>query len=192
MTIASAARPAKHEHQPGAPGTPDAVVAVYADEDDLTRAVKHLEHEHYDMDTISVLGKGMSEQRHVVGFETPEKHTARWAKWGGLWGWLFGAFVFVPGVGHVAIGGYLLFVLATTVTGALGGALGGVLTGMGIPADGIPVYEADLRAERFLVIAHGTASQVERARALLAQTTHERLDHHHTPWPAPPAGSKKG
>jgi uncharacterized membrane protein len=158
---------------------PDAVVAVYTTEEELSRAVKLLEREHFDMSSISVLGKGMSEQRHVIGFDTPEKRTARWAKWGGLWGWVFGALLFVPGVGHVAIGGYLLFVLMTTGVGAAGGALGGALSSVGIPKEGIPVYEADLRADRYLVIAHGSAEQVETARALLDQTNHDRLDHHH-------------
>lgn len=157
---------------------PDAVVAVYASESDLTDAIRHLERERCDMSSISVLGKGMSEERHVVGFETAGRRTARWATWGGLWGWVFGAFLFVPGVGQVAVGGYLLFMLATAGIGAVGGAVSGALTGMGIPQDGIPVYEADLRAERFLVIAHGSPGEVYRVRELLSQTPHDRLDHH--------------
>ena len=160
------------------PAIPDAIVAVYATEADLTEAIKLLEHERYDMAAISVLGTGMSQERHVIGFETQRSNAARWAKWGGLWGWVFGAFIFVPGIGHVAVGGYLLFMLISAGVGATGGALGGALTGMGIPEDGIPVYESDLRAERFLVIAHGTPGEGDRARALLAKTTHERLDHH--------------
>lgn len=157
---------------------PDAVVAVYATEGDLASAIKHLEQERFDMSKISVLGKGMTEERHVIGFETPANHTARWAKWGGLWGWVFGAFFFIPGIGHVAIGGYLLYLLVTVGIGAAGGALGGALTSVGIPKDGIPRYEADLHADRFLVIAHGTPSEVERAREVLAHTNPARLDHH--------------
>ena len=42
----------------------------------------------------------------------------------------------------------------------------------------MPIYLADLRSDRFLVIAHGTPEDVERARHLLAQTPHHRLDHH--------------
>jgi hypothetical protein len=160
------------------PSAPDAVVAVYAAEADLTAAIRLLERERYDMAAISVLGTGMSQERHVIGFETQRSNTARWAKWGGLWGWVFGAFVFVPGIGHVAVGGYLLFMLISAGVGATGGALGGALTGIGIPADGIPVYESDLRAERFLVVAHGAPGEVDRARALLAGTAPERLDHH--------------
>ena len=156
----------------------DAVVAVYDTEDDLTAAIKHLEKSKIDMSSISVLGKGMTEDRHVVGFDTPNKRTARWAAWGGLWGWVFGAFVFIPGVGHVAVGGYLLYLLLAGGLGAASGAVGGALTSVGIPEDGIPVYEADLRADHFLVIAHGAPMDVERVRDLLLETTHSRLDHH--------------
>lgn len=85
----------------------------------------------------------MSEERHIVGFETQTSHTARWAKWRGLWGWVFGAFILVPGVGHVAIGGYLLYMLLTAGVGAAGGALAGGLTSVGIPKDGVPKHEAD-------------------------------------------------
>ncbi|MEO7194410.1 MAG: general stress protein [Pseudonocardiaceae bacterium] len=157
---------------------PDAVVAVYGTEVELTAAIKYLEHEKFDMSHISVVGKGLTEERHIVGFETPAKHTAHWAKWGGLWGWLFGAFIFIPGLGHIAVGGYLLFLLASAGVGAVGGAAGGVLTSVGIPKDGIPKYAADLRANRFLVIAHGTPNEVDRARELLAHTNHDRIDHH--------------
>ena len=157
---------------------PDATVAVYQTEHELTVAVKHLEHEGFDMSKISVLGTGMTEERHIIGFETPGKHTARWAKWGGLWGWLFGAFFFIPGIGHIAVGGYLLYLLAGAGIGAAGGALTGALTSVGIPKDGVPQYVADLRADRFLVIAHGISGEVQRARALLSATDHHRLDHH--------------
>lgn len=156
----------------------DAVVAVYDTEEDLSSAVKHLEKSKVDMTSISVLGKGMTEDRHVVGFDTPHKRTARWAAWGGLWGWVFGAFVFIPGVGHVAVGGYLLYLLVSGGLGAAGGALGGALTSVGIPEDGIPVYAADLRADHFLVIAHGAPAEVDRIRDLLTQTANSRLDHH--------------
>lgn len=43
--------------QGAAEQAPDAPVAVYATEDDLTAAVKHLEQSGYDMANISVLGK---------------------------------------------------------------------------------------------------------------------------------------
>ena len=173
--------PAANEGRDGDHLDLDAVVAVYDTEDALTAAIKHLEKSKIDMSSISVLGKGMTEDRHVVGFDTANKRTARWASWGAMWGWIFGAFVFIPGVGHVAVGGYLLYLLLAGGIGAASGAVGGALTSVGIPEDGIPVYVADLRADHFLVIAHGAPLEVERVRDLLAQTAHSRLDRHHAP-----------
>lgn len=49
---------------------------------------------------------------------------------------------------------------------------------MGIPEDGIPLYEADLHANQFLVIAHGLPGAVAKARDLLKPTNHQRIDHH--------------
>ncbi len=64
------------------------------------------------------------------------------------------------------------------VPDAVVGALGGALTSVGIPKDGVPKYAADLRANRFLVIAHGTPNEVQQARELLTHTDHHRIDHH--------------
>ena len=161
--------------------TPNSVVAMYTSENDVTAAVKHLKRKGFDMAKISVLGKGLVEERHIVGFETPSTHTARWAKWGAMWGWLFGALFFVPGVGSVAVGGYILYLLTTTGVGLAGGALTGALTASGIPEGGIPVYVADLRADKFLIIAHGSAADVDDARELLGHTAHDRLDVHGPP-----------
>jgi hypothetical protein len=158
----------------------NAVVAVYDSEDALSGAVRHLEDAGYDTGKLSVLGRGMTEERHVVGFDTRARRTGRWAGWGALWGSVFGALLFVPGVGHVAVGGYLLWLATTGALGAAGGALGGLLSSLGIPPDGIPVYEADLKADKFLVIAHGTEGDVEQARKLLEEGSRpERLEVHH-------------
>jgi hypothetical protein len=165
---------------------PANVVAVYTTEEDLGRAVKHLEQGHYDMRSISV---GRGEQRHVIGFETPRTHTARWAKWGGLAGCTFGAFLLVPGLGDATMRGRLLLSLLTAGVGAGVGALGGALTSVGMPEEGTPLYGADVRADRFFVIAHGTPSQVEQARTLLGRSAHERIDHHQDRRQAPPTRS---
>ena len=94
-----------------------------------------------------------------------------------MWGWLFGALLFVPGVGNVAIGGHLLYVLTTTGVGLVGGAVSGALTASGIPEHGIPIYVADLRSNRFLIIAHGTAVESDSALGFLRHAT-DRLDVH--------------
>lgn len=53
---------------------------------------------------------------------------------------------------------------------ALGGGLGIVgagLASIGIPKDSIVRYERDLKSDQFLLVAHGTADEIERARSIL-------------------------
>lgn len=129
------------------------------------------------MSSIPVRGKGMTEDRHNFRFDTPNTRIAGCASSASLWGWIFGAFVFVSGFEHVVGGGYLL--IADGI-GAAGGALVGALAGGGIREDRSQVDEADLRADRFLVIAHGAPADVDRVRHRLSGFAHSRL-HYHRP-----------
>jgi hypothetical protein len=54
--------------------------------------------------------------------------------------------------------------------GALG-ALGAGLYSIGIPKDSIVKYEAALKTDQFLLIAHGTAAEVAKAKDII-ETTH--------------------
>jgi hypothetical protein len=58
-------------------------------------------------------------------------------------------------------------------------ALGAALASIGVPKDSIIRYETALKADQFLVIAHGDASAVAKAREILGRgstTSPERLD----------------
>jgi hypothetical protein len=50
-------------------------------------------------------------------------------------------------------------------------ALGAGLYSIGIPKDSVVKYEAALKSDTFLLLAHGTADEVAKARDIL-QTTH--------------------
>ena len=50
-------------------------------------------------------------------------------------------------------------------------ALGAGLYSMGIPKDSIVKYEAALKTDQFLLIAHGTAAEVAKAKDII-ETTH--------------------
>lgn len=45
--------------------------------------------------------------------------------------------------------------------------LGAALFSLGLPRDQVIKYEAWLKADKYLVIAHGSAEEVERARGIL-------------------------
>ena len=107
----------------------------------------------------------------------------RGAFWGGLWGLLFGSALFViPGVGPLVVFGPLV----GWIIGALEGAvvvgslsvLGAALFSIGIPQDSIMQYETALKSDKFLVIAHGTASQVAQAMSILETAGAAHVDVH--------------
>jgi len=79
--------------------------------------------------------------------------------------------------------GYLAAVVASAVEGAVvvGGlsALGAALYSIGIPKNSVLQYETDLKADKFLVTAEGSAEDIARAKTILAGTGASSLDLHH-------------
>jgi hypothetical protein len=71
---------ATDEHRIDPVKDPDVAVAVYPSESELTDAVNHLEQARLDTSKSSVLGSVMTQEWHIVGFETPGKQAERWAK----------------------------------------------------------------------------------------------------------------
>src|ERR1035441_6970423 len=102
---------ATHDHVLPPEEERNATVAVYRELGDAEDGVRALEHAGFDMSHLSIIAKGMNTERHVMGFDTRAHRESHWARWGGVWGVLFGAFFFIPGVGHVAFGGYVLYLL---------------------------------------------------------------------------------
>ena len=132
------------------------------------------------MKKLSIVGKDYHTDENVVGYYNAGDRMKYWGKqgafWGGLWGMLFGAAFFaIPGLGPILVAGPLVAWIIGGLEGAvvLGGlsALGAGLYSIGIPKDSIVQYEAALKADKFLVLAHGTADDVAKARGIL-QTTH--------------------
>ncbi|MGC1818049.1 MAG: DUF1269 domain-containing protein [Casimicrobiaceae bacterium] len=165
----------------------NAVVAVFADHQGAEGAVKKLADAGIDMKHLSVVGKGYHTDEKVVGFYNAGDRIKFWGKrgafWGGLWGWLFGGvFMFIPVVGHVVVLGYLATMVMSAIEGAVvvGGlsALGAALYSTGIPKDSVIAYETALKADKFLVMAHGPAEEMARAKAVLGALNPSRIDLH--------------
>jgi hypothetical protein len=55
---------------------------------------------------------------------------------------------------------------------AIGGlsAIGAGLYGMGIPKDSVIKYELALKTDKFLLLVHGTAAEVEKAKDVIEST----------------------
>ena len=105
---------------------------------------------------------------------------------GGIFGLLVGAaFIWVPGVGPLVVAGSLASVLLGGLEGAVGGAaltgLLGWLTALGISKEHILKYEEHVKAGKYLVVAHGSADDVNKAKAILEKTKPVELAVHTQP-----------
>lgn len=174
------------------------VVAVYKTHSDAEEAVRELQTAGFDMRKLSVIGKDYHTEENVIGYYNVGDRMATWgsygAFWGFIWGLLFGsAFLFVPGIGPiVAAGPFVLSLIAALETAVVVGglsALGAALYSIGIPKDSILQYETALRANKFLVIAHGTTAEVEQAKTIIDTTKAEESALHNQSTTALPSGS---
>jgi hypothetical protein len=96
---------------------------------------------------------------------------------------LFGsALMFVPVVGHIVVLGPLASMLAGGLQGAVvaGGlsALAGALLSIGIPKNSVLRYETALKADKFLVVVHGGADDMRRAKEVLAAAGSTDVESH--------------
>jgi hypothetical protein len=151
------------------------------------------------MKKLSIVGKDRHAEDHVIGYYNAGDRMKYWGKlgafWGGVWGLLFGAAVFwVPGLGPLVVGGPLVSWIVAGLEGAVvvGGlsALGGGLYSIGIPRDSILKYEREIASDRYLLVAHGTKEEVQRARNILDTTSATGIDTHHSAGFVAPAAER--
>jgi hypothetical protein len=157
----------------------NSVVAIYKSHSQAEEAVKELQRSGFDMKKMSIVGKDYHSDEHVVGYYNTGDRMKYWGKmgafWGGVWGWLFGAAFFaIPGIGPTLVAGPLVGWIIAALEGAVvvGGlsAVGAGIYSIGIPKDSVVEYEEALKADKFLLLAHGTAGEVAKAKDIL-QTT---------------------
>ena len=152
---------------------PSIAIATYPSHEAAEAAVKQLTQDGIDMQHLSIVGKGYHTEDDVVGYYTTGDRVKSWggagAFWGGLWGLLVGAaFFIIPGIGPVVIAGPLISALVGALEGAVvvGGlsALGAALVSIGIPKDSVLKYETALKADKYLLVYHGSREDVEGVR----------------------------
>ena len=127
-------------------------VGVFHSHQEAEEAVRELEKSGFDMQKLSIIGKGFQTQEHVVGYYNTGDRMKLWGQhgafWGALWGTLFGsAFFVLPGLGPVLVAGPLVAAIVSAIEGAavVGGisALGGALASIGIPENSLMQYESE-------------------------------------------------
>ncbi|MFD1469501.1 general stress protein [Hymenobacter caeli] len=150
--------------------------ALYDTHAQAERAVEELQASGYDMKRLSIVGQEYHTEEKVVGYYNLGDRMLSWgstgAFWGSIWSLLFGsAFFLVPGVGPLLIAGPFVVALVAAFEGAVVGgtvsALAGALASIGIPENSVLEYETEIKAGKFLLLAHGTAAEVVRAREIL-------------------------
>lgn len=140
------------------------------------QAIRSLNRSGFEMKKLSLIGKGYHSEEHPVGFYTLGERIKSWggigAVWGAVWGLLFApAVFFVPGLGLMAMAGPFGSALVSALEGAVvvGGisALGAALTQIGLPKEQVIKYEVALKADKYLLLVHGTAEDELRADTVL-------------------------
>jgi len=165
----------------------NAVVGIFNTHTEAETSIKELQQSGFDMKKLSIVGKDYHSEEHVVGYYNIGDRMKFWGKqgafWGGFWGLLFGSALFViPGVGSLVVFGPLVGWIVGALEGAvvIGGlsALAAALYSIGIPKDSSIVYETAITSDKFLVIAHGTADEVSKAKSILETSGASKVDIH--------------
>lgn len=161
-----------------------AVVAMYDTHIEAETAIRELQKSGFDMTKLSIVGKGYHTDEEVVGYYNVGDRMKSWGKtgafWGGIWGLLFGsAFFLIPGIGPILAAGPLVVWIVGALEGAavVGGlgALGAALFSIGIPKDSIIAYETQIKAGKFVVIAHDMQGAADQAMIALQATRHNSV-----------------
>jgi uncharacterized membrane protein len=164
------------------PASESNCVGVFDRHEDAEAAIRELQRAGFDMKKLSIVGRDYHTEEHAVGFYNAGDHVKYWGKSGAFWGSIFGilfapAFFFIPGIGPILTGGLIgSFLMGTLEGAAVGAAIGGssgvlaaALTSLGIPKDSVIRYEASVKANKFLLVASGTAAETQKARNAMAR-----------------------
>ena len=153
-----------------------AVLAVFESPEHAERAIADLGRSSFGASQFSVIGKEEFTDASQLGFAAAGTQLSFWGRRSALWKSLRGApagavLAWVPYIGHVMAVGPVACVLAGHRGDRTDGERASVLTRMlrlaGVSAGEIRTYEAAVRGGQILLLVHGPAKDVARARRLL-------------------------
>ena len=162
-------------------------VGVYDHISKAEKAIQGLEQGGFPIEQVSIVFQSLSEKEEVHGYiivgDGAKSGTDLRVWRGGLFGLLPGAaFVWVPGLGQLVVVGPLATALLEGIEKAEAGSTGrgllNVLIGWGVPRKYITGYKQDLKAGRYLVVAHGSIEEGAKARDILQGTGASELHVH--------------
>ena len=153
----------------------NALVAIYSNPGEAQEAVITLARSGFDLERLSVVGKAYRERKDVVAYYQDGDAMKCWGELGYFWngissmihGW---ALVRMPGRDPLLVVGQLALwiVVALDNSAIFGGlsALGATLYSMGLSQNSVHDYEEALRKGNYLVVIHGPAQEVMRAKKI--------------------------
>jgi hypothetical protein len=154
-----------------------AVFALYDTHQEAEAAIRGLQRSGCDLRRLSVIGRDYYTEQGVVGLYTSGDQKKVFGQTGTFWGGLLGlmsgsAFLLVPGIGPLFVAGPVVARIVGEIEEAatVGGtnALGAALYHIGVPQSNIVEYEKQIRAGTFVLIAHGSQEEIDRAKPPLA------------------------
>ncbi|OJW85199.1 MAG: hypothetical protein BGO69_06155 [Bacteroidetes bacterium 46-16] len=160
-------------------------IGVYDSHDKAVQAVVELKEAGFPVKQLSIIGKAetevIDENMHVTP-KDPIKvaGVGTGTAVGATLGILTGVGLFaIPGLGFLYGAGALVGAIAGFDFGLIGGGIASVLTTVGVKDENVKKYHDDLEAGKFIVVAHGSESEVDHAKGILhAHDTHDDLHIH--------------
>jgi len=163
------------------------LIAVYNTHEDAEKVIREVEKAEFDMQKLSIAGKDYQTEKDIVGFYNTGDSMKAWGRmgafWGSIWGSLVGsAFFQIPGFGPLLVAGplvsWIVVGLENETDPGRTSVIDAALRGIGIPADSISEYETQLKASKFIVIAHGRAEEISGIESAFALSRNESLKEH--------------
>jgi hypothetical protein len=157
-------------------GNANAAVAIYGSTPEVLAVIRQLRDSEFDLNKVSMAGKDQRLSWQVTGYYRNQEALRYWGGlstlynevWQTLSGWGFFA---LPGIGPVLVAGPLAEWIVVALNNApfFGDmtAVGMGLYSVGVSKGNISQCEEALRAGKHLLLAHGSAHEVGRARDLM-------------------------
>ena len=151
----------------------NATIGIYDNHELAVEAVQELKDAGYPMAQLSIIGRAetqiVDEEMHIMT-QSPIKTAGLGAGTviGTALGILTGVGVFaIPGLGLFYGAGALVGAIAGFDFGLIGAGIATLLASIGVKDENAKKYHLALEAGNFIVVAHGSGEDVERARTLL-------------------------
>jgi uncharacterized membrane protein len=151
----------------------NATIGIYDDHELAVDAVRQLKEGHFPVAQLSIIGKAeteeIDEEMHIMP-KNPIQTTSLGVGTvvGTALGILTGVGIFaIPGLGALYGAGALVGAIAGFDLGIIGGGVATILATVGVKDENAKKYHEALEEGKFVVVAHGTQEEVNRALEIM-------------------------